>query len=384
VHGTIASTLPVEWRPLAELADIAADWQALATRALEPNVFYEPAFALAAAPGFGRNVGAGLVWSAGAPRRLLGFFPARIEHRRYGIPLPVLVGWAHPFAPLGTPLVDRDAAAAVIAAWLAQLGSHPDMPSLVLMPFLPVHGSLAQALDGVLAARGGKATNFARHQRALLAPEGTRADYLDRALGRKKRKELRRQCKRLGDTGAVMRASASEPAAVADAFGDFLRLEAGGWKGRAGTAARGDSDIVKFLETALAALAGEGQARIERLFVDGQTVAAIIVLRSGATAWCWKIAYDESYGRFSPGVQLLLDATEMLLRDHAVARADSCATPEHPMIDHVWRERLMVADRMLCLDAGGLRAFALARALEEVRRAAIRGAKALRDMARRR
>jgi len=56
----------------------------------------------------------------------------------------------------------------LIAAWLDHLGSHPDMPSLVLMPFLPVHGPLAQAFDAALAARGGKATNFARHQRALL------------------------------------------------------------------------------------------------------------------------------------------------------------------------------------------------------------------------
>src|SRR5439155_23034196 len=135
---------------------------------------------------------------------------------------------------------------------------------------------------------------------ALLAPEGARAGYLDRALGRKKRKELRRQRKRLGDAGVVMRASASAPAAVADAFGDFLRLEAGGWKGRAGTAARGDSNVVNLLETALAALAGEGNAWIERLLVDGQAIAAIIVLRSGATAWCWKISYDERSARASP------------------------------------------------------------------------------------
>ena len=74
-----ANSFTVEWRPLAELEPIAAQWRALAARALEPNVFYEPAFALAAAPVFGREAGAVLVWSAGSPRRLLGFFPARIE-----------------------------------------------------------------------------------------------------------------------------------------------------------------------------------------------------------------------------------------------------------------------------------------------------------------
>jgi CelD/BcsL family acetyltransferase involved in cellulose biosynthesis len=383
VHGTIASALHVEWRPLAELKDIAADWRALAARALEPNVFYEPAFALAAAPVFGRNVGAGLVWSADAPRRLLGLFPARIERRRYGIALPVLVGWTHPFAPLGTPLVDREDPVAVIAAWLDHLASHRDMPSLALMPFFPARGPLAQAFDSVLAARGGKATNFARHRRALLAPEGTRADYLDRALGRKKRKELRRQRKRLGDAGAVMRASASEPAAVADAFGDFLRLEAGGWKGRAGTAARGDRDIVKFLEAALAVLAGEGKARIERLLVDGQAVAVIIVLRSGAAAWCWKIAYDERFARASPGVQLLVDVTQMLLDDPGIARADSCATENHPMIDHVWRERLVLAERLVRVRPGGTLTFALACALEALRHAVVATAKTARNLLRR-
>jgi CelD/BcsL family acetyltransferase involved in cellulose biosynthesis len=383
VHGTIASLFRVEWRPLADLASVAAEWRALAARALEPNVFYEPAFALAAAPAFGRDVGAGLVWSSGVPRRLVGVFPARIERHRYGIALPVLVGWTHPFAPLGTPLVDREFAAAVIAAWFDHLASHPELPSLVLMPYFPVQGPIAEALDGVLAARGGKAVAFARHQRALLAPEDARAGYLDRVLGHKKRKELRRQRKRLGDTGVVTRASASDPVAVADALGDFLRLEAGGWKGRAGTAASADGDIAKFLATAVGELAGEGKAQIDRLSVGARAVAAMVVLRSGATAWCWKIAYDESFARASPGVQLLTDVTQTLLDDPAIACADSCATEGHPMIDHVWRERLVLAERLMSVGPGGSFAFALACKLEALRHTLVAAAKAARNLLRR-
>jgi len=60
VHGTIESTLRVEWRPLVELGDVAAQWRELAERAIEPNVFYEPSFALAAAPALGADAGAGL------------------------------------------------------------------------------------------------------------------------------------------------------------------------------------------------------------------------------------------------------------------------------------------------------------------------------------
>src|SRR5229473_779498 len=45
------TALTTQWRPLAALGDIAAEWRALAQRAAEPNAFYEPAFALAAARG---------------------------------------------------------------------------------------------------------------------------------------------------------------------------------------------------------------------------------------------------------------------------------------------------------------------------------------------
>src|SRR5207244_3277197 len=172
------------------------------------------------------------------------------------IMLPVLVGWTHPYGPLCTPLVDRDAAEPVIDAWLDHLTSNPLLPSRVLMPFLAEEGPLALAFEAAILRRGGTSVDFRRHRRALLAPGNERTGYLDRALGRKKRKELRRQRHRLGDRGVVMRASASNPAAVAVALGDFLRLEAGGWKGRAGTAARADGDTLKFLETAMTDLAG--------------------------------------------------------------------------------------------------------------------------------
>jgi CelD/BcsL family acetyltransferase involved in cellulose biosynthesis len=382
MHGMIETEFRVEWRPLAELAPIVAEWQSLADRALEPNVFLEPAFALAAAPVFGRDVGAGLVWSRTSPSRLMGFFPARIERRRYGIALPILVGWTHPFAPLGTPLIDRDAGAAAISAWLDHLASRADLPHLLLMPYLPMTGSVAQAFAAALAQRGASSISLAAHQRALLAPAGARADYLDHAVGGKKRKELRRQRKRLAEAGGLVSDTGREPAAMAPALGDFLALEAAGWKGRAGTAARTDDDIRAFMEQAVTGLARDGKARIARLVAAGRPIAVLVTLQSGTTAWCWKIAYDETFARYSPGVQLLLETTQELLDDPNVARADSCATAGHPMIDHVWRERLGLADRLMEL---GPRqpAFWLACTLERLRRTAIAGLKGLRDLARR-
>jgi CelD/BcsL family acetyltransferase involved in cellulose biosynthesis len=383
VHGTIESRLRVEWRPLSELGAIAEEWRALAGRALEPNVFYEPAFALAAVALFGKAAGAVLVWAGATPQRLVGFFPARIERRRYGVPLPALVGWTHPYAPLGVPLVDRDAGEAVIAAWFDHLSHHSQLPSLVLLPYLPLEGPLARALDAVIARRGGHAISFAEHRRALLAPAGNREHYLDHTIGHKKRKELRRQRKRLADNGTVTSNSISDPAAIAQALDDFLTLEASGWKGRAGTAARIHSDTDRLLHAAVAALASEGKACVDRLCVDARAIAALVTLKSGATAWTWKIAYDERFARFSPGLLLLLDATERLLAERDIARVDSCATENHPMIDHVWRERLLLGDRLIRIGPEHATAFTLACRLESLRRAAIGGAKQLRDLLRR-
>jgi hypothetical protein len=74
--------------------------------------------------------------------------------------------------------------------------------------------------------------------------------------------------------------------------------------------------------------------------------------------------------------------TEELVEDARVGRADSCATADHPMIDHVWRERLPLCNRML-----GVRQqapFSIGRRLEALRSAAIAGAKSMRDSMRQR
>lgn len=367
-----AAALRVEWRPLAAMAADAPAWRALAERALEPNVFYEPAFALAAAPVFGEGVNAGLVW---LHDKLIGFFPCR-RARPYGIPLPVLTGWTHPYAPLGVPLIDRDDGAAALAAWLDHLAGDPTRPSLWLLPFLS-EGPFARMLDAALAMRGASGAQFGLHRRALLAPKD-RASYLADAVGAKKRKELRRQRRRLERTGTLTTVLATDAAAVPGALDDFFALEAKGWKGRAGSAAALHEDLRGFVARAVSGLAAEGKARVDRLRLSGQAIAALVTLRSGASAWTWKIAYDESHAHASPGVQLMVDLTEALLADLTVARADSCATANHPMIDHLWRERLVLSDRLIAVRPSPV-GFALACRLETLRRAAMAAAKRLRD-----
>jgi CelD/BcsL family acetyltransferase involved in cellulose biosynthesis len=365
-----------EWRWLSELLPIADEWRDLARRALEPNVFYEPTFALAAAAEFGNDVGAVLVWSGTRPRKLLGFFPARISERHYGLKLPLLVGWTHPYGPLGTPLVERDAAEPVIAAWLSHIADNPALPGLLLLPLIAEEGPVAAALERSLQRAQMPWTDFGRYRRALLEPGDDRTHYLDHVLSAHRHRELRRTGRRLADLGALLFTATRQPAEVASGVEDFFALEARGWKGEAGTAAVSTDDVHGFFKMAVSALAAEGKVQVNRLFLDGRPLAAAITLFSGAGAWYWKVAYDETFARYAPGMLLTAALTEQLADDETIARTDSCAAPDNAMLDPVWSERLKLCDRLIALRPAA--PFAFARRLERLRRAAVTAAKAVR------
>lgn len=370
-----ASALVCEWRPLAELAALTSAWRDLAARAVEPNVFYEPAFALNAAPALGSGVGAVVVWSPDG--RLLGLFPLRISRRRYTVSLPLLVGWTHPYAPLGTPLVDRDALADTVAAFVDHVANDPDLPDLLLLPYLASDGAVAAAFAQALAERGGQWRAFGTHRRALLRSTVDGDTYLTDALGKKKRRELARQRRRLADGGDLIGRFETAPSGVARMLAEFLALEAVGWKGRAGTAAAQNTEVTRFMAGAVAGLATEGKALLVGLHQGDHPLAACLVLKSGTGAWAWKIAYDEAAARGSPGVQIIADITTHLLADKGVAWCDSCATPDHTMIDHIWRERLAIEDRLMALTPTA--SFAFASRLEALRRGLIATGKDIRD-----
>lgn len=369
-------TLRAYWRPLVSLGALADEWRDLARRALQPNIFYEPDFALAAAEPFGGDAGAVLVRSADGVLR--GLFPAQPEPYRYGMRSGVIAGWTHPYAPLGLPLVDRDRTEDALNAWLDHLAGEQGS-RLLMLPCLPERGAFATALGSVLQSRGLASATFGGHARAMLAPAGNRAGYIETAIGAKLRKELGRKRRRLADLGEVAHESATDAFAVGTFVQDFLALEEKGWKGRAGSAAAQDPALRQFLQNAVAGLARRGQVRADRLTVADQPAAVTLLLRRGDAAWLWKTAYDESFARYSPGVQLTREVTEALLKDESIAATDSCATPDHPMIDHLWRERLALSDRLIALRPGESVRFNLACNLETLRRIAVGAAKSIRN-----
>ncbi len=266
--------------------------------------------------------------------------------RAYRIPLPALVS-AHPYGTLCTPPLDRDLADAAVAQ-LMQQARHAGAHALILRD-MSLDGAAMKAFANALRQGGMRPRVLQSYQRAELDATRDADELLRDALGAKKLKELRRQRHRLAEHGAVHFDVARSPDAVAAAVEIFLALEASGWKGARGTALAQNDGDAGFVRRATIALAASGQCEIVTLRAGDTPVAAGIVLRHQDRAFFFKLGVDERFSKFSPGVQLTLDLTRHLCADPAIATADSTASPDHPMINPIWRGRLAIGDVLIPL-----------------------------------
>ena len=73
------------------------------------------------------------------------------------------------------------------------------------------------------------------------------------------------------------------------------------------------------------------------------------MLRHQDRAFYFKLGIDEHFAKYSPGVQLTLELTRHLCADAAIASVDSTASPDHPMINPIWRDRLAIGDVLIPL-----------------------------------
>jgi CelD/BcsL family acetyltransferase involved in cellulose biosynthesis len=338
----------------ASLGCVAVDeWRALADRAVEPNGYYLPDWALAIdACARGRtNVSALCAWSGASvaesgAARLIGLMPVIPLWRAYRLPLPALVS-ADPYGTLCTPLLDREMAGQAAGRLMRRAraaGAH----ALILRD-VALDGAVMKTFTRVLERRGMRPRLLQSHARACLDATRDANKLLRDALGPKKLKELRRQRHRLAGHGEVSFEVARTPDDVARALETFLILEASGWKAQRGTALTQDRGDAAFIRRAVTALAEERQCEIVTLRAGATPVAAAIVLRHLDRAFYFKLGVDERFAKFSPGVQLTLDLTRHLCADPAIATVDSMAAPDHPMINPIWRGRLAIGDVLIPL-----------------------------------
>ena len=325
-----------------------AEWRMLASTALEPNGYYLPDWELAVnASARGRTGTSALcAWNDASASRLIGLMPVTSLWRSYKLPLPVLVS-GHPYGTLCTPYLDRSEARAA-ATGLLQAARRAGAHALLLRD-MALDGPVMQAFSEALDRDGLRPRLLQSYLRACLDATGDGDELLREALGPKKLKELRRQRHRLAEHGDVSFEVARQPREVAAALETFLTLEASGWKGKRGTALIQHDGDATFIRRATVGLAENGQCEIVTLRAGDTAIAAGIVPRHQGRAFFFKLGIDETYAKYSPGVQLTLDLTRHLCADPAITSADSTAGPEHPMINPIWRGRFAIGDVLIPL-----------------------------------
>jgi CelD/BcsL family acetyltransferase involved in cellulose biosynthesis len=324
-----------DWRALDE-HDRAA-WDRLAMTAAEPNPFFESWYLL---PSLRAHDPAGEARLAVLENggEWLGLIPLVNEPRYYGRPVPMRTTWLHANAFLGAPLVTAGREHAFWRAMLDEMDRASGRGLFLHLPAVPLTGALHDALIDVLHSDRRRHGLVWREERAMLASDLGADAYLEAALTGKKRKELRRQFARLSEQGALAVERQEDDTGLDEWTAKFLTLEAAGWKGEAGSALACSPANATLFAEALAGAAARGRLERLALTLDGEPIAMLATFLTAPGAYSYKTAFSEEMARFSPGVLLQRENLALLERG-GIAWCDSCAAADHPMIDHLWRER---------------------------------------------
>lgn len=324
-----------------------ARWRELAEQAVEPNPFFEPECVLPAARHLG-DANASLLVVQARDGAWIGCLPVRRGLRYRRVSMPLLSSWRFLYAPLGTPLVSRLAVAEAVDALVDEtLGA--SRVGVVALPWVGADGPVQSALRDALAARRLRPAVERSFERAIMR-RPTLEDGAEALLARGHRRDLARLARRLAEQlGApVELRDESEDASVVERF---LAVEASGWKGERGTALASSDAHGAFFRELCDGFRAAGRLQILTLGTETQHVSYKCNLLAGDAVFCFKIAFDETFGRFRPGLQLELKMLERFRDDMSQEWMDSCADENSKLFEHFWPERRRITSYVIASHA---------------------------------
>ena len=322
---------------------LGPQWDDLAARA-SSNVFMNPAALEAVRETGFASLRVLCAWDGeGAARKLVGVWALRL--RRVAPLWPaVLEALPYEYAFLSSPVVDPVYADDVIAAFLAAI-EQGALPKVLNLPQLDAEGAVYSAILKELVRRGIEPLVVSNLSRPYVTAES----------GVKRtgstRKKLRQDWNRLSALGSVEVVNDRSPAGVQEAFEAFLVLEKASWKGDRGTALLSDAADAAFVRKLVHNLAVRQAASVAQLRVNGEVIAAQVLMYGGDTAYTWKTAFDVAYSKFSPGTLLVDKITDELLASPEIKAINSCAA-ESSFMGQLWSGRRPMVDMLVDVGPG--------------------------------
>ena len=337
--------------PRAQPSELAKKWDDLSTNASDPNAFFDRWFLAPAMASFaaGKDVILACV-HRGSSRKdvapaMVGLFPLERTPARFGRARTLKLFW-NQYTFLQTPLIRQGHE---IETWEAFLKWADERSGcdLVDLPLVRGEGTVGKSLVEVVHRRKPATLISSVHTRALMRRCGSEEEFLSAALTSKQRHQYERQARRLAELGTVEYRRMSGSDWATPWIEGFIALESRGWKGDARTALADDNVACEFVRTVLLEAANRGRLRAIGIWLNGQPIALKLNLLASPGSFAFKIAYDEAYSKFSPGVLLELENIRHFHDGTDAAWMDSCAAPDHPMINRLWRDRVLLQHVLL-------------------------------------
>ncbi|GAA4644269.1 GNAT family N-acetyltransferase [Pontixanthobacter gangjinensis] len=329
---------------------LVADWEELALAASEPNSYCEHWFINAALRHLRGDEVVRLAQVRDHVGMLIGILPLTSAPQFGRLRIANTSNWNHLQNYCGGPLVRAGYETSFWTALLDLLDGSEWADNFLSLRLIYADGPVRRGLEEAASMEQRPIHIAQSYERAILATEVSSDAYIERTIRPKKRKELRRQAKRLGELGTVSFEHLAADGPVEEWCDQYLELEAAGWKGEGGTALAVDAASEQFFREIITSAHKLGRVDFLRLLLDGRPIAMLVNLRSPPSVWSYKITYDESFARYSPGVLIELETIGQVLNDPEIERADSCAKPDHSMINSLWGERQMIEHVVVALN----------------------------------
>lgn len=334
--GPEAQLVTRQWSDF-DRADRIGRWDALAQWAVEPNPFYESWYLLPSLRALDPQYRVELLCLE-VEGQLAGLMPLRRNSRYYGHLLPNLGNWVHENCFLGLPLVSVGCERLFWRKLLAWADRHARQALFLHFREVPLRGPLYNALNEVMEEQLRPGRVVMREERAMLESPLDPEAYRDSVCSAKKRKSLGRRLRKLQDLGDVRFVWDWDDRELDQWIADFLKLEASGWKGSAGSAIACASATRKLFEQALTGAAQDGKLVRLSLELGGRPIAMLSNFVSKPASFGYKTAFDEDYAAYSPGVLMEYEYLETL-SCRGIDWCDSCAAEGHSVMDWLWNAR---------------------------------------------
>ncbi len=335
---------------IEELKRVAQHINELATEVISENVFYEsgmllPAFELLRS----EKVLIVMVWSSDE-KSLVGVFPLEEKHGYHHLPIHYYSLWRHIHCFLCTPLIRVGCEQECLSTFFAWLSQQSQGRFVFRFEHIASEGPFYVQLKRFAEENNLEIEVLEQYERPVLKSNGDGEGYLRRAISSKHLKDIKKKSAKLAMIGAVQYRKFTKSDGLSEWIDSFLKLEESGWKGVEGTAMAHRGNEKHFFQKITENAANAETLMLFMMTLDNKPIAMRCGFKSGDGVFSFKIAYDEAYAQYSPGVLLEIEHLRQIQVQTDIHWVDSFAQPEHTMLKRLWIERRQITSIAMSLD----------------------------------